>query len=231
MPGFIMHLSEATLILKGLNKENDQAWKRAFMIGSLMPDTRLGKAKHTSHFWSDEHADYIARAPQVEQFLAKYSDRLDDPMMLGYYAHLCLDERYVNHFWPTIFNFYDADGCEEPRADFIHHVKMCETGEEIPFEKFFTEEYYYGDYNRCNQWFIDRYHLEIPEETDNVVIDMDEVDGEDLKKVIGPMHEICAHCSRGDEKNTKVFHIDVLNGFIEDSAEAFLEIVKEKKLI
>ncbi len=231
MPGFIMHLSEATLILKGLNKENDPEWRRAFMIGSLMPDTRLGKAKHTSHFWSDDHADYIARAPQVEMFLQKYSDRLKEPMMLGYYAHLCLDEHYVNSFWPTIFGFYDADGREEPRAAYIHHVKMHETGEEIPFEKFFTEEYYYGDYNRCNQWFIDRYGLQIPMEGETVEIHMDEVNGEDLKKVIGPMHQICAHCSRGDEEKTKVFHIHVLNGFIEDSANEFLKIVKEKELV
>lgn len=231
MPGFIMHLSEATLILKALHKEDDLAWKHAFMIGNLMPDTRLGKAKHTSHFWSDEHADHIARAPQLEKFLAKYSDRLREPMMLGYYAHLCLDERYVNDFWPTIFRFCDEKGQEEPRAAMIHHVKMCESGEEIPFEKFFTEEYYYGDYNRCNQWFIDTYQLELPEDDDTVEVRMDEVNGEDLKKVIGPMHEICEHCSRGDEKNTRVFHIDVLNGFIEDSAKAFLEIVKEKKLV
>ncbi len=231
MPGFIMHLSEATLILKELNKTNDPEWQRAFMIGNLMPDTRLGKEKHTSHFWSDDHTDYIARAPQLEKFLGKYSSRLNEPMMLGYYAHLCLDERYVNHFWPTIFGFYDKDGIEEPRAAYIHHVKMHETGEEIPFERFFTEEYYYGDYNRCNQWFIDRYKLQIPIEDKTVEIHMDEVNGEDLKRVIGPMREICAQCSRGDEANTKVFHINVLNGFIEDSADAFIQIVKENHLI
>ena len=95
MPGFIIHLTEAAMIMEHMKKQPDSDWKQEFLLGNLLPDTRLGKDKAISHFWAPEGWENIARAPKLSRFLEKYGDRLNEPVILGYYAHLYLDERYV----------------------------------------------------------------------------------------------------------------------------------------
>ncbi len=102
MPGFIIHLAEASMIMNRIGKDLDSDWKQEFLFGNLLPDTRLGGDKAISHFWSAEGAENIARAPKLSLFLEKYGHRLNEPVILGYYTHLYLDERYVDEYWPKI---------------------------------------------------------------------------------------------------------------------------------
>ena len=122
MPGFIIHLTEAAMIMEHMEVQPDADWKQEFLLGNLLPDTRLGKDKAISHFWAPEGLENIARAPKLSCFLEKYGHRLNEPVILGYYAHLYLDERYVDEYWPKILTFEDAKGQPEPRKDFIHRV-------------------------------------------------------------------------------------------------------------
>ncbi len=98
MPGFVIHLAEAIVIMESMKKKPDDAWRQDFLLGSLLPDTRLGEHKAVSHFWGCGQEEYIARAPKLSLFLEKYRHRLDEPAILGYYAHLYLDEHYVCRF-------------------------------------------------------------------------------------------------------------------------------------
>ena len=41
----------------------------------------------------------------VGVFTDKYGQRLNEPVMLGYLAHLHLDARYVTEYWPTVMAF------------------------------------------------------------------------------------------------------------------------------
>lgn len=75
MPGYILHLTEAKLILDELRKRGfspDPAWVNAFMLGNLLPDTKKQKAKVTSHFWNPEHLQNLAIAPDLDRFFEKY---------------------------------------------------------------------------------------------------------------------------------------------------------------
>ena len=51
MPGFIIHLAEATMIIDYMKKKPDTKWCYEFLMGSLLPDTRLGDEKKFSHFF------------------------------------------------------------------------------------------------------------------------------------------------------------------------------------
>ena len=45
MPGFIIHLTEAAMIMEHMKKQPDSDWKQEFLLGNLLPDTRLGRIK------------------------------------------------------------------------------------------------------------------------------------------------------------------------------------------
>lgn len=222
MPGFIIHLAEATTLLNYMKKQPDARWRQEFLLGNLLPDTRLGTEKLISHFWSPEHMGNIARAPKLERFLEKYGHRLNEPVILGYYAHLYLDEHYVDKYWPEILCFEDGSGRPEPRKAYIHQVELFEKGIKIPFDKFFTTEYYYGDYTRSNHWFVERYQIQPPE---FCLLDsrMDEVNPANLKRVLEELEDICRKGKMGDEKAMMVFELESLDGFIQRTAKSFYE--------
>ena len=228
MPGFILHLAQATMLMNYMREKPSPEWTYEFLMGSLLPDTRLGAEKRISHFWDEACMDNIARAPKLERFLEKYGHRLDEPVILGYYSHLYLDERYVNDYWPTIIEFQDADGCPEPRKDYIDRVLLKQKGTYIPFEKFFTVENYYGDYTRSNHWLVERYGIVPPEYSELLNVNMEEVHTGDLKRVIEELKHIyqCGQC--GDEKDMAVFELESLDAFVQKTAKEFWEHMQNR---
>ena len=221
MPGFIIHLAEATMIMNFMKNKPDSKWRYEFLMGNLLPDTRLGIEKCISHFWDETCLENIARAPKLSCFLQKYGHRLNEPIVLGYYAHLFLDERYVDDYWPTILEFKDKGGHPEPRKERIYEVELKQSGKRIPFEKFFTVENYYGDYTRSNHWIVERYHLEPPEFSGLENVNMDEVCAEDLRRVIEELNHICETGHMGDEKSMAVVDLESLDRFVRRTADEF----------
>lgn len=221
MPGFMIHLTEAAMIMDCMKRPPDAVWQQEFLLGNLLPDTRLGHDKCISHFWDEDHEADIARAPKLSLFLEKYGHRLEEPVMLGYYAHLYLDERYVDEYWPKTLEFQDAEGRKESRSAFIHHVKVKNSGEVISFEKFFSAEYYYGDYSRSNHWLVEHYHVHPPKYKPLENIRMDEVEASDLPRVLAELDSLCHRGNPGDEKGMRVFNLTELADFVQRTAESF----------
>lgn len=221
MPGFVIHLAEAIVIMESMKRKPDAAWRQEFLLGALLPDTRLGNQKAMSHFWGDEQGAYIARAPKLELFRRKYGHRLKEPAILGYYAHLYLDAHYVCGFWPQVLTFEDEDGRPQVEKDKISRVELKHSGESIPFGQFFSSEYYYGDYTRCNHWFVEKYHIIPPEYKNMESLEMTEVRPEELKDVLEELEYLFSKGKIGDEKLMKVFDLKELETFVRDTAEAF----------
>ena len=121
MPGYIIHLTEAKLILECLKKMYDtrsvfsDQWTQCFFWGSLLPDAADKTQKCKSHFWKEGQEEKILRFPQTEWFLEKYQTRLEDPVILGYYAHLYLDRMFFSDFLTAFVSFYDAAGNKTDR--------------------------------------------------------------------------------------------------------------------
>lgn len=226
MPGFILHLAEAKQIARLLGKESDTNWCQEFFLGSLLPDTKLGPEKFSSHFWDPAHLNHIARAPKLKKFLDKYGHRINEPVILGYYAHLFLDEKYVDQFWTDQFRFEDKNGQIEWRKDRIVQVELLHDHKQIPFDAFFTSEYYYGDYTRSNHWFVERYQI-IPPEYKEIEVDMTEVDPQKLECALEELHYLCASGKLGDEKELKVFELNRLDAFIMETSRTFCRHIEE----
>lgn len=161
MPGFILHLTAAQMLLKKLPEHPDFPYPVSsindFLIGNLLPDAT--KQKEISHFRDPVYRDKMMLFPDLTRFTGKYQSLLSNSSALGYYFHLYIDRRFFKDFIPQIVDFYDKNGnITDIRAD-IASVYIRKQQVSIPFEKYLTEEYYYGDYTKMNTYLVNRYQI------------------------------------------------------------------------
>lgn len=222
MPGYILHLTEAKLIIKELKEEGyvfSEEWVNAFLLGNLLPDTKRKREKITSHFWDPDDLDQQAIAPNMELFYQKYRSDLKGPLMLGYLSHLYLDACFVNSFWPSMWEFMDEDHKIQTLQEKIRLVHLKTTGKIIPVKDFFSSAYYYGDYSRMNAYLLHKYNLTTPSYDANLTCPITEVDISDLKEVLSELQYLCDTVKPGAEKALTVFHLPSLENFISETAQ------------
>lgn len=177
MPGYIIHLAEAELILKKLQDKNihpAKEWKQQFQYGALLPDAVSGSGKKKSHFWREADMDQIVIAPDLEAFMKQYSCHLQknpsmfssaslpDPLLCGYLAHLHLDQCFFGRYFDRCVEFIDENGTPQKQFQKIHAARIRKSQKVVSLEQFFSNEYLYGDYTKLNHYFVEKYQLEIP---------------------------------------------------------------------
>ena len=112
MPGFILHLTAAQMLLKHLPSHPDFPYPISsvndFLIGNLLPDAT--QQKESSHFRDPLYREKMMVFPDLTRFTAKYRSLLPDSSALGYYFHLYIDRKFFKDFIPQIVEFYNADG-------------------------------------------------------------------------------------------------------------------------
>lgn len=224
MPGYVIHIAQAYRILDILEKVHHlpPGWREAFVTGNLLPDTRLKAEKGISHFWNPKDLDKIAKAPDLSLFLDKYGDKLDEPVLLGYLSHLFLDTLYVERFWPKIISFQDEDGTQREKSSEISRVFVNRLGKTVPVADFFSEKYYYGDYTKMNAYFMDKYRIRSPRWEEVRGFSMNEVRLTDMALICSELKVLRERCRRGDEENLKVFCLEDLEVFMEETCREFL---------
>lgn len=226
MPGYVMHLAEAGQILDRLRQHITVSydWEQQFFTGTLLPDTRLKDEKRFSHFWNSEQLELLALAPDLSLFLKKYRERLKEPVVLGYLAHLHLDNCYVRNYWPTVIAFCGEQGEPEVQKDMITDVEMKHLHKKVPVKKFFSPEYYYGEYTKLNGYFIDKYHLAVPEWERISGFSMDEVKLQDMGRVCRELAGLLDISHVGDEKDIQIFDLECLEEFLTAAADEFVRL-------
>ena len=98
MPSWSVHLKIAKELNKKMNLDSDK-----FLFGSLIPDTdsnwKLGRFK--AHYYGDI---VFPKCPSefmidIDKFMSDYKDKLDDPLIIGYYTHLLTDNYYNEYIY------------------------------------------------------------------------------------------------------------------------------------
>lgn len=138
MASSVIHVAVANELNKVLKKD-----KKSILIGSIAPDISklLGDNKVKSHF-QDSNNDI----PNLNKFVKKYGNRLDDDFVLGYYIHL-----YTDYLW---FKYFVPDFCETGSL-----YKLDGTKEFVDDNK--KLYYFYNDYTNLNIKLIDEYDLDL----------------------------------------------------------------------
>lgn len=236
MPGYVMHLAVAEQIIETCHITGIEDCN-ALRIGSIVPDTRKGNEKRKSHFWTDEEYIRFARKPDLHMFLNKYGDRLAKPYIFGYYAHLYLDYKFVKEYWPLHYMFYDRNMQPVDIYDAVEWVRYIDTDALILRREFFSERYYYGDYNRMNRYMLLRYGIETPKYKSDMIRagGVEEVEGEESGQALKGMISFLERETSAKEteqpqsagiiqQSLKAFSLSGMQQLIEQTAAELCEI-------
>lgn len=162
MPGYVMHLAAAEEIIRQC-RLTDNKYINDFKLGSIAPDAVERSDKKDSHFWDDNTFRRFERKPNLDMFLSKYSGRLKEPYVFGYYCHLYLDNRFMDEYWKRHFEFYDEDMRKAEAFEAVARVRLLDNNRIYDRTEFFSDRYYYGDYDRLNPYIVKKYGVKIPE--------------------------------------------------------------------
>lgn len=238
MPGYVMHLAVAEQIIKLCHIVEIEDCNE-LRIGSIVPDTRKGNEKRKSHFWTDEEYIRFARKPDLHMFLNKYGDRLAKPYVFGYYAHLYLDYKFVKEYWPLHYMFYDKNMQPADIYDAVEWVRYIDTDELVLRRDFFSERYYYGDYDRMNRYMLLHYGIETPRYESDMIRagGVEEVEGRETDQALKEMISFLVRetsekeaeqpqSAQAIQQSLKAFSLSGMQQLIEQTATELGEIYK-----
>ena len=138
MPSTIIHMAVAKEINSKLKRDNSK-----FMLGAIAPDLskEVGLDRNVSHFIDNEDG-----IPNLNLFLGKYKDFLNDDFVLGYYVHLFTDYLWFKYFLTEIRN---------------KNIITKLDGSMIKYTGRMSLIYIYNDYTDLNMKVIDEYGLDL----------------------------------------------------------------------
>ena len=197
MASSVIHLAVANEINKILKKDSSK-----LLIGSIAPDISkiVGETKEKSHFLDDVNDDL----PNMERFLKKYKNDINDDFVLGYYIHL-----YTDYLWFKYFMTEITDKKFITRLD----------GTVVKIDEDTLCEYVYNDYTNLNIKLIDRYNLDLKifyNEVPNIKVIINEIPMDKLNLIIDKAGIILANTK---EQKEYVFDIQNVEKFINLSIE------------
>lgn len=223
MPGFILHITTAKMLFDKYNMDVDQD---AFGVGNLIPDSVSDKT--FSHFRHPSRNEKLMVYPDMDLFLDKYQYLLSDSSCLGYYFHLYVDRIYAKDYIPQIVTFYDEKGkVVSDRVD-ITHALIKRTGELVPIRRFFSDEYYYGDFTKLNTYLINRFDLSTSLEKSIENPGIEEVDYTDIASIEAKLQEYLA-VPESAVNELKVFEAEHLISFLKGLVDEFVQLIDIQK--
>lgn len=260
MPGFMLHLAEGQMILDKLNKLNkpkyiDSDYIHGFMCGCMIPDATSDK--ELTHFRPLWQKELITKYPDMNYIINTYIDTLSTACDLGILAHLHLDSLYVSSYWKQHFIFEDEYGNETAIHKDIYHVRLLKDNSHIPYSEFFSDKYFYGDYDILNPYIYRTVHPYIPNVYDvppeqihiNECKNYDAALLEDCIQnyvlsdtVTNGTHAIsnesvCIHTKKYSLQKqsaipeTRIFPYDSILAFLDNTSNEFIKLITERGLL
>ena len=207
MASSVIHMAVANEINKVIKKDTHK-----LLIGSIAPDIskHLGETKVKSHFLDSEDTDI----PNIDKFLNKYKDKLDDDFVIGYYIHLYTDYLWFKYFISEIYN-------EE------NNMITKLDGSIVKCNGNMLGIYIYNDYTNMNMKLLDEYNMDLSifyEEIPYLENIIDEIPMNEIKTIVDKTSIIIKNSK---EHKDFVFNIDNIKKFIERSTELILAQLKE----
>lgn len=230
MPGYIMHLSEAKMIIAKLEAEKyvSKDWKQEFLLGALLPDACVWEDKRYTHFWAADTWDNRIVVPDLTAFLNKYEIHEAEAFMMGYWAHLHLDLHFFLDYWPRVLEFCDAQGRAAVTRIEATNVWLKRKKMFIRVQDFFSEQYCYGDYTKMNRWFCEKYALQVPEYLPLRGHIPQEAHYDRLPWLLEKLGQYLCQGEQEQTEETKVFDVRELDDFLREVAQLFIEEVKSR---
>lgn len=205
MASAIMHICIAKKINEKLKVD-----EKKLLLGSIAPDLskQIGESKSKSHFLSTKKND----VPNIQEFLNKYKEELNNPFNLGYFIHLYTDKVWFDEF----IRSKNYDNC----------IKLLDGSTPI-LSKEEICRLIYNDYTNINTLLIDEYELDLSlfyEELDIPDSKISEIPLNKLSILIDKMSLIIMNSK---EEKSYIFDISSTIEFIEYCSEKILKKIEE----
>lgn len=137
MASAVIHLCVAKEINKYLKMDENY-----LLLGSIAPDIskQIGETKEISHFLDHTNEDDI---PNIDRFLSKYKNELNNPFEMGYFIHLLTDKYWFRDYVYKYIERYTQDKVKK---------KVTYTA---------IKDLIYNDYTNLNIKLIDNHNLNL----------------------------------------------------------------------
>ena len=135
-------------------------------------------------------------------------------MYQGFWLHLYVDKRFFRDYIPKVAAFYDSDGRITDKREETERVFLKKQRENVTVDQYLSEQYYYGDYTRMNNWLWERFHL--PEDLEpGEDPGIQEADYSAVGRILGKLEEY-RKVPADAVKQLQVFDAGELVDFLED---------------
>ena len=137
MASAVIHLCVAKEINKYLKMDENY-----LLLGSIAPDIskQIGETKEISHFLDHSNEDDI---PNIDRFLSKYKDELNNPFEMGYFIHLLTDKYWFRDY---VYKFIDRYTQDRIKKNVTYTA---------------LKDLIYNDYTNLNITLIDNHNLNL----------------------------------------------------------------------
>ncbi len=204
MASAIIHLCVAKEVNKYLKMDEN-----TLLLGSIAPDIakQIGQTKEISHFLDYTNEDDV---PNIDRFLKKYRNSLDNPFNMGYFIHLLTDK-----YWFRDYVY-----------QYIERYTKNKTKKKITYTA--IRDVIYNDYTNINIDLIDKYTLPLDIFYNDFTIpstDINEIPVDKLDILIEKMGLII---TESKEDKTFLFDTTDIEVFITNSVKY---IIKDLQLL
>ena len=201
MASSVIHICIANEINKTINRDS-----KKLLIGTIAPDISklLGETKFYSHFLDNVNNNI----PNINKFLDKYGNYLNDDFVLGYYIHLYTDYLWFKYFIPNII-----------KGNYIKELD----GTLVEYTEKTFKHYVYNDYSNLNNQLIDRYNFPMKifyEEIPYIPNIISEIPIDRLNLIVDKTGILIEESKKGKKY---LFKIDDIITFIESSKKTILK--------
>ena len=191
MASALIHMAVANEVNKKLNKDNDQ-----MLIGSIAPDIskQIGENKVRSHFLDSE-----GDLPNIDKFLNKYKNNLDDSFVMGYFIHL-----YTDYLW---FKYFIPEICDK-------NVITKLDGTKVKCTENMIIQYIYNDYSNLNSRLLDEYDMDLHIFYENIPKFQNIIEEIPMDKIQIIIDKVSIIIQNSKERKDFVFDLESVKNFI-----------------
>jgi len=174
MGSAVMHLCIGKNIAKKMNNSD----RKEFILGNLAPDLSklINQSRYVSHFLKKITINDSEReVPDLDKFIKKYKDRLNEPFIQGYLCHLISDDIWFRDYIPNHVVSITEDK---------QQILLRDIDDYIPYDEF--KKMMYSDYSKTNQYLFELFKLNL-RRFDNMNIEnpkMEEFEYDEIHRLI-----------------------------------------------
>lgn len=202
MASAIIHLCIAKEVNRYLGMDEYQ-----ILLGSIAPDIskQIGETKEISHFLDHSNEDDI---PNINNFLTKYKNDLQDPFTMGYFIHLLTDKYWFRDY---IYKFIDRYATSQSKK------KLTYTA---------IKDVIYNDYTNINIDLIDRYTLPLDIFYTDFRRPNSKINEIPLDKLPILIEKMGLIIEESKEEKTFMFDTREINSFIEETTKYIIKDIQ-----